>query len=749
VRRPTLTLNPNRERRPDASYIRYTIPNGDRVPCPVGQEDECKVNPNKGTEGLCYGVGHESCSGGGALNPFGIQFLINEYQWTEDLCENDADGDGQTNGEELGDPCCLWVNGAEDVPSGYLMQLAGWEVSHPGFASTTTGQRALCDAYTSSDKGSIRTSFYLEGEDQHSFELRIDNWELRAIETSYVDFVWDIPAEHRERCATQTCYIVGSEALIEQTAYVHHFIINGCRELWSEKGVASGSARNEGYSNGCRDSPNFGWAPGRTPMSMLPDEASNHFSGLTGFSMQVHYDMRTITSGVVDNSGFRVHYSTVPRQHVSGTIVGQKLSFAPSLKIPPNTKRWFLTRQCTISGATDDVNLYAVGFHAHLLGREMYMELWRDGKRSELRDERLWHFDDQVLLDRVKGTVLRNGDVIQSTCVMDSSDRTVDTPFSTGTADEMCWATLQYYPYQLGLDCDGDSWTGTLDPEDRGELIPITHPADCIGASCLHLDELPCDPAEVGAFTSDAAAMMAIEDMCMGGTPLRECEWLVHHIKACAAEDGHPEINPALEMRLDVLVALVDGINRTATFAGKTAASAAGVKATMVILVFVSAAVALFLVVLAIRVFSRVYEESGDVDRRPKSSWHDVETPAAIKQRLVASEAESEEAGGVGAGAASAAPPRCSAAPAQGPDESPSDDPDASAETVLYDDASAATCLEPAAPFSTIADVDKDEDDDADLKLLETHDVVNPARFGPSSPLADEGVHAGKVDCNI
>ena len=30
------------------------------------------------------------------------------YQWTEALCHMDSDGDGRTNGEELGDPDCVW-----------------------------------------------------------------------------------------------------------------------------------------------------------------------------------------------------------------------------------------------------------------------------------------------------------------------------------------------------------------------------------------------------------------------------------------------------------------------------------------------------------------------------------------------------------------------------------------------------------------------------------------------------------------
>jgi hypothetical protein len=36
--------------------------------------------------------------------------------WTAALCQKDSDGDGLTNGQELGDPCCTWVEAAGCPP---------------------------------------------------------------------------------------------------------------------------------------------------------------------------------------------------------------------------------------------------------------------------------------------------------------------------------------------------------------------------------------------------------------------------------------------------------------------------------------------------------------------------------------------------------------------------------------------------------------------------------------------------------
>ena len=49
-------------------------------------------------------MGHINTSGGGARNPFGLDFASEGTTWTVSLCGMDSDGDGFTNGEELGDP---------------------------------------------------------------------------------------------------------------------------------------------------------------------------------------------------------------------------------------------------------------------------------------------------------------------------------------------------------------------------------------------------------------------------------------------------------------------------------------------------------------------------------------------------------------------------------------------------------------------------------------------------------------------
>ncbi|KAG1694457.1 hypothetical protein DVH05_021265 [Phytophthora capsici] len=91
--------------------------------------------PNgNGVDGVSA-LGHVNGMGGGATNAFGKAFAAGGHQWTTELCQADSDGDGATNGEELGDPCCSWS------PSTGFDGASSTSPSHPGVPNSFTTEQ--------------------------------------------------------------------------------------------------------------------------------------------------------------------------------------------------------------------------------------------------------------------------------------------------------------------------------------------------------------------------------------------------------------------------------------------------------------------------------------------------------------------------------------------------------------------------------------------------------------------------------
>ncbi|GMF22257.1 unnamed protein product [Phytophthora lilii] len=99
----------------------------------AGHEMYVSMIPNGANVPGVAALGHVNPNGDGTVNGFGEDFAGAFYVWTKELCNKDSDGDGQTNGQELGDPCCEW-----DL----LDTSARWTegVSHPGNASDTADE---------------------------------------------------------------------------------------------------------------------------------------------------------------------------------------------------------------------------------------------------------------------------------------------------------------------------------------------------------------------------------------------------------------------------------------------------------------------------------------------------------------------------------------------------------------------------------------------------------------------------------
>lgn len=107
------------------------------------------------------GLGHVNPTGGGPNNQFGLDFFVKNTttgrsvgRWTQILCQTDSDGDGQSNGQEMGDPCCIFTKGG--VPA----RTALVDLSDPSLATSITSA-PTCPSGTDSPAGPSATGVTL------------------------------------------------------------------------------------------------------------------------------------------------------------------------------------------------------------------------------------------------------------------------------------------------------------------------------------------------------------------------------------------------------------------------------------------------------------------------------------------------------------------------------------------------------------------------------------------------------------
>lgn len=318
-----------------------SIPSAKKVPCPTKDMSGCTKN------GLCEGVGHGTCQGGSLpLNPFGIALKEARYTWGTELCADDSDGDGWTNGFELGDPCCIF--GTDDYVEGYANEMFWNErreerneasahnsndeiltISHPGFyesipTSLTSNaffnysnhdniedvcanyrlRRALLRGEDDDSRNKLTASHrenpFLDDEPQYMFRLQFPNVTIPPQLTSYACTFIDL-AEYVSDSSV-VYHMVGFKANIDNMKYMHHLLLKVC-----DGGLGSAShMQTNMYEDGCFRAINdagtrcytvfAGWNPGgwsdaKNGMFSFPKEAGLSIigDGARFISVEAHY----------------------------------------------------------------------------------------------------------------------------------------------------------------------------------------------------------------------------------------------------------------------------------------------------------------------------------------------------------------------------------------------------------------------------------------------------------------------------
>ncbi|OWF46130.1 tyramine beta-hydroxylase-like [Mizuhopecten yessoensis] len=399
------------------------IPNGGEVPHP------CKANH------IWRGVGHLNPLGGGDRNPFGADFQNAGATWTTALCEMDSDEDGQTNGEELGDPECVWAKG--DTPAVTV------GISHPGVCTPYSDPSCqVANQWIDCDVRQLQCDALSE-EGMQNITVRFPMTAVPANETNYYCMLFELPTDEDYHMVATTPYIDNEEVM-------HHIILFGCDETDSPiTDVPVNVPRPCGMIAHRQCTTMIGiWAVGFSGECVHRDIGFR--IGRNGFkkaAFQFHWNNPMLRTDFMDSSGMTLYFTANRRVHDANIMmIGQNY-----LAIPPGeteyTAEATCTKGCTSKKWSDTVYVTRALNHMHYMGRKQRIEHYRDGvKLRDVTYDELYSYDSPVLYEFQDPIELRPGDELKTTCTYRSIGKDKTTFQGDGTADEMCFGFLTFHP---------------------------------------------------------------------------------------------------------------------------------------------------------------------------------------------------------------------------------------------------------------------------------------------------------------
>ncbi|KAK7091386.1 dopamine beta-hydroxylase-like [Littorina saxatilis] len=392
------------------AFYKDRIPNGHHVTHPC---------PNHVT---WPGVGHRNENGGGTRNPFGDDFAKHEHKWNEALCRADSDGDGLTNGQELGDPECVWTEGAEPaLPS----------TSHPG----------VCDPWNSTECkdgnawlqcGPVRddddTCKYFNQPDVMKMTLRYPRTNVPAVETTYSRMhFFDLPDD-------KEYHLIGVRFLVDNFDVVHHMGIERCSKAGRFDDVPGGCDVITIYNQGLK-------------VQCVDPAAGFRFKKY--LSMQIHWTNVDLRSDIYDASGFEVYYTAKLRPHDAAIFtVGQQI-----LNIPPGqtsvVHHGVCSPRCSQLLLKGPIHVTSALNHMHYLGQSQNLTLTRPGQAPlTLTDDRRPTYGAPMMYRFSPPVVINPGDEMEVTCNYQSLSTNVTTTYGETSRNEMCYVYMTVYPVQ-------------------------------------------------------------------------------------------------------------------------------------------------------------------------------------------------------------------------------------------------------------------------------------------------------------
>jgi hypothetical protein len=230
-------------------------------------------------------------------------------------------------------------------------------------------------------------------------------------------------------------YLTGLEALIDQSAIVHHVV------LFEPSTVSESQRAPEGFS--CSGFGESGWsvvgawASGGTPLQ-FPEGVGAPIAAGAELILQMHYfNSFDGADQVSDQSGYGLLITDSVDREVTS------VPFGPTgFSIPAGSDDYAVSDRARYRGG--DADILAAFPHMHQAGVGFHMTVESDPEQC-LVDMNGWYFHNQLLPVFKEPLKLSTGDRVTTTCVYDNPDaRSVS--FGEETGDEMCFGFVWIAP---------------------------------------------------------------------------------------------------------------------------------------------------------------------------------------------------------------------------------------------------------------------------------------------------------------
>lgn len=396
------------------------------------------------SSGVYYpGVGHTRASGGGSLNNFGRDFQSAGHSWTQALCKKDSDGDGLSNGEELGDPSCIWSKG--DTPT-YVTGITNPGVYDVVVKSTNAPTQKPTHFPTFSPTF-YPTSSPSCGKSVGSRDvnLTMPSYSIMQEKTSQVSYLFDGLPEDK-------IYITRISPVIDQIHMVETMRLLVCENSTTLQLAFSSPAQGTVSALNCTNFV-YSWAAGGETLCM-PSESGIVINGQDKvYILEVQYFNSALESNYTDSSGFEITY--IPQNQTSSNFQpatwGLFGASTDSILIPPDEPFYEIAASRSLPSSFPSRGVTVLATFA--FARSMSTGIWATVSPANSYESPYLAFCDAQFdynLQQVNwlssNITLYADDRLTVHCTYDSSGRKNSTTGGDEQLEEMCAFWFLYTP---------------------------------------------------------------------------------------------------------------------------------------------------------------------------------------------------------------------------------------------------------------------------------------------------------------